>query len=81
MQVKTSIALHAGFEGRLRICGLAAATIRFFPPADFLETVELAPSFDDWDFLREPSSPEWENTPDGPCAIWRNVSGDVFLAW
>lgn len=81
VQVKTSIALHAGFEGRLRIRGLAAATIRFFPPPDFLKTVELAPSFNDWDFLQEPVAPEWENTPDGHCAIWRNVSGDIFLAW
>lgn len=27
------------------------------------------------------SPPEWEDTPDGPCAVWRNVTGDIFIGW
>ena len=88
IQVKTSIASHVGFEGRLRVLGLAGATLRFFPPVSCTpeetsgkSTVELAPSYNDWDFLQEPTAPEWEDTPQGPCAVWRNVSGNVFIAW
>ena len=61
------------------------ATLRFFPPLGFAAGApasalpELVHS--DWNLLAEPIAPEWEETPDGPCAVWRNVTGPVFIAW
>ena len=79
--VKTSFAAYPGFAGRLRLTGLDGATLRFFPPDRFRETVELSPSPNEWNMLQDPVAPEWEDTPDGPCAVWRNVTGPVFIAW
>ena len=85
VSVKTGFAAYPGFAGHLQVKGLENATLRFFPPADFAgssnggSTVELVRS--NWNMLAEPVAPEWEDTPDGPCAMWRNVSGPVYLAW
>ena len=85
VSVKTSFAAYPGFAGHLQAKGLENATLRFFPPADFAgshgggSTVELVRS--SWNVLAAPVAPEWENTPDGPCAVWRNVSGPVYIGW
>ena len=85
VSVKTGFAAYPGFAGHLQVKGLENATLRFFPPADFAgssnggSTVELVRS--NWNMLAEPVAPEWEDTPDGPCAVWRNVTGDIFIGW
>ena len=85
ISVKTSFAAYPGFAGRLQVKGLDGATLRFFPPLGFAAGApasalpELVHS--DWNLLAEPIAPEWEETPDGPCAVWRNVTGPVFIAW
>ena len=81
VSVKTSFAAYPGFAGRLQVKGLEGAMLRFFPPSGFRETVELSSPPNDWDMLHEPVAPEWEETPDGPCAVWRNVAGTAFIAW
>ncbi len=81
ISVKTSFAAYPGFAGRLRVKGLDGATLHFFPPSGFHETVELVSTPDDWNLLGEPVAPEWVETPDGPCAFWRNVTGPVLIAW
>ena len=58
VSVKTSFAAYPGFAGRLQVKGLDGATLRFFPPAGFRETLELTPSPNEWDMLREPVTPE-----------------------
>ncbi len=81
VSVKTDIAAYPCFAGHLRILGLEGATLRFFPPNGFRKTVELSPSAHAGDLLQEPVAPEWVETPDGPCAVWRNVTGPVVIAW
>ena len=80
ISVKTSFAAYPGYEGRLQVRGLENATIRFFPPDGFDETVELVRH--EWNFLGEDVvEAEWEDTPQGRCAVWRNISGPIFIAW
>ena len=86
VSVKTSIAAYPGFAGHLQVKGLENAILRFFPPtahcAPALQgagSVELVRS--NWNALAEPEAPQWEDTPDGPCAVWRDVSGPVYIAW
>ena len=43
------------------------------------QSVELVRSA--WNMLAEPEAPGWEDTPDGLCAVWRNVSGPIYIAW
>ena len=75
-------AAHPGYTGRLRVLGLRGATLRFFPPAGFRETVELVRTTNWWEEMGEDVvAPAWEETPDGPCAVWRDVTGPVFIAW
>ncbi|MBP5542881.1 MAG: hypothetical protein ILM98_02295 [Kiritimatiellae bacterium] len=85
VSVKTSFAAYPGFAGRLQVKGLDGATLRFFPPLGFAAgaPVSAIPELvhSDWNLLAEPIAPEWEETPDGPCAVWRNVTGPVFIAW
>ena len=97
VSVKTSFAAYPGYTGRLQIKGLENATLRFFPPTGRLvetslpttdsgdapmvssQSVELVRSA--WNMLAEPEAPGWEDTPDGLCAVWRNVSGPIYIAW
>ncbi len=90
VSVKTHVAAYPGYSGRLRVTGLENATVRFFPPVLSAagrssgnaspQQVELVHSY--WNSLDENvSAPEWEDTPDGPCAVWRNVSGPANIAW
>ena len=76
--VKTSYPAFPGFTGRLHVVGLECATLRFFPPNGFRETVELVRN---GDMLGEATPPEWEETPFGPCAVWHDLSGAAYVAW
>ncbi len=76
--VKTSFAAFPGFTGRLHLTGLKCASLRFFPPDGFRETTELVRN---GDMLDEVSPTEWEETPFGPCAVWRDLSGSAYIAW
>ena len=62
--------------------GLRGATLRFFPPDGFRDTVELVRTPNWWEEMGEDVvPPAWEETPDGPCAVWHGLSGSVFIAW
>ncbi|MBQ7721441.1 MAG: hypothetical protein IJT64_00880 [Kiritimatiellae bacterium] len=80
--VKTHFAAHPGYAGRLRVLGLDGATLRFFPPDGFRETIELVRTPNWWEEMGEDVvMPEWIETPDGTCAVWHGLSGSVFIAW
>ena len=97
VSVKTHIAAYPGYRGRLQIMGLENATLRFFPPKPIQAPLcegdgakrrgEDAPDQlpelvrSGRDILAEPLAPEWEDTPDGRCAVWRGITGPVFIAW
>ena len=69
---------------RCYISGLKNAEIRYFPPEDFNGTFEFQvyPEFvSEWTLLSLPLMEfDWENTPDGPCAVIRNVTGVFFVS-
>ena len=85
VSVKTGAAQYPGYAGHLRVTGLENAILRFFAPPDLAgdldgsSHVELVHSPRNM-LAEDVSAPEWEDTPDGPCAVWRNVSGPVFIA-
>ena len=79
ISVKTGIAQFPGYAGRLVVRGLENATLRFFPPESHADTVELVRH--DWNALAEPVPVEWEDSGQGRCAVWRGVTGPVFIAW
>ena len=69
--------------GHLMCSGLKNAEIRFFPPLSAGETPEVvcAPDVGIYNiFDKTPVPLEWEQTPDGPCIVVRNVSGRVMFS-
>ena len=66
------------------IKGLVNAEVRYFPPADFNGTFEFQVHPDVIGPNKLLSIPlldyEWENTPDGPCIVIRNVTGVFYIS-
>ncbi len=82
---KIATAEYPEYAGRVNYSGLKDADVRFFPPRGFEGKVEaVAAEREMWaaELLSlQPMTPEWENTPDGRCMVFKNISGFLYLVW
>ena len=80
---KIQMQAYPGYTSRRHYSGLRNAEVRFFVPRGFEQKLEAMNSSEYiWNLLGDCLvKPEWEETPWGPCAVFKNISGYLFLAW
>lgn len=80
---KIQMQAYPGYTSRRHYSGLRNAEVRFFVPRGFEQKLEAMNSSEYiWNLLGDCLvKPEWEETPWGSCAVFKNISGYLFLAW
>ncbi len=73
------------YQGRINYHGFNDAEVRFFPPAEALDSLEVLldeKNIPQWEHLNHQPVPlEWEENPLGKCLIFRHVTGCLNVAW
>lgn len=68
---------------RRNYSGLKNAEVRFFVSEDEKSSLEIVNTQDEqeyWILFHKPIEPEWERTPQGLCAVVKNVSGFLYFS-
>ena len=83
ISAKIQMQAYPGYTSRRHYKGLRNAEVRFFVPRGFEGRLEAMNSNEFiWNLLADCLvEPEWEETPWGACAVFKNISGYLFLAW
>ena len=54
----------------------------FFPPEGFEPEFLVKDLSDPWNLLHgDLLDPVWQDTPNGRCAVLKNVTGDLQISW
>ena len=70
------------FHDRRLYRNLQNADVVFFPPEGFEPEFLVKDLSDPWNLLHgDLLTPEWQNTPNGRCAVLRHVTGDLQVSW